>query len=87
MFKLQVAMKQAEDQRLRLLRETGWRVVTCSKEQQAELTLLCSLQFTQELSQHWDFQIKYRGTRWTWESRDKEVQCIARKCRMWEIQC
>lgn len=40
MFKLQVGMKQAEDQRLRLLRETGWRVVTCSKEQQAELTLL-----------------------------------------------
>lgn len=75
MFKLQVGMKQAEDQRFSFLRETGWRVVTCSKEQQPELTLLCSLQLTQELSQHWDphFQVKYEGTRWTWESRDKEI--------------
>lgn len=79
MFKLQVGMNQAEDQRFRFLRETGWHVVACSKKQQPELTLLCSLLFTQKLSQHWDFQIKYGGMRWTGESRDKEIQCIVRK--------
>lgn len=47
MFKLQVGMNQAEDQRFRFLRETGWHVVACSKKQQPELTLLCSLLFTQ----------------------------------------
>lgn len=81
MFKLQGGMNQAGDQRLRLLRETGWRVVTCSRVNSAlfpaaHTATQPALGLPDEIWRN----------KMDWQSTDKEMQCIARKCRMWEIQ-